>query len=100
MRVITRLACSLALVAAMARCGAATVDTSDDATISTRVKIAMLGDPDLGTERIDAHTFKGVVTLKGSVKSKQEEQHAIEIARKMKGVRDVKSELRIEAAGL
>jgi hyperosmotically inducible periplasmic protein len=96
MRAITRLACSLALAASLAGCAGATADTADDPTIATRVKIAMLGDPALGTERIDARCFKGVVTLSGTVKSKEDEQHAVEIARKMNGVRDVKSELRIQ----
>lgn len=89
---------SALLISLIAGCGAATVNTTDDATIATRVKIAMLDDPALGTERIDAHAFKGVVTLSGTVGSKDEEQHAIEIAKKMRGVREVKSELRIEAA--
>jgi hyperosmotically inducible periplasmic protein len=83
------------LAVALAACGAATVDTNDDATIATRVKIAMLDDPTLGPQRIDAHVFKGVVTLSGTVGSRQDEQHAIEIAKKMRGVRNVKSELRV-----
>ncbi|MBA3888721.1 MAG: BON domain-containing protein, partial [Acidobacteria bacterium] len=46
--------------------------------------------------RIDVDTFKGVVTLSGRVKSKEEEQKAIELARQIRGVTDVRSTLQIE----
>jgi osmotically-inducible protein OsmY len=45
--------------------------------------------------RIDVDTFKGVVTLSGRVKTKAEEEKAIELARTIKGVVDVKSTLTI-----
>ena len=47
----------LLLALMLSACGAATSGTSDDATISTRVKIALLNDPQLGPERLDARTF-------------------------------------------
>src|SRR5438270_8630386 len=85
----------LLLALMLSACGAATSGTSDDATISTRVKIALLNDPQLGPERLDARTFQGVVTLSGTVKSAAEEQQAIAVARKIRGVKDVMSELKI-----
>ena len=63
--------------------------------ISTRVKIALLNDPQVGALRLDAKTFQGVVTLSGTVRSQAEVDQAIAAARKINGVRDVKSELRI-----
>ena len=39
---------------------------------------------------------RGRVTLSGRVKTKQDEQKAIELARKIRGVADVKSTLQIE----
>jgi hyperosmotically inducible protein len=76
-------------------CGATTSGTQDDATISTRVKIALLNDPQVGPLRIDARTFKGVVTLTGTVKSQSDVDTAIAVARKVRGSRDVKTELKI-----
>jgi osmotically-inducible protein OsmY len=79
-----------------AACGKSVSDTVDDATITTRVKTSFVNDPIVGAMRIDVDTFKGVVTLSGRAKSKQEEQKAIELARKIRGVVDVKSTLQIE----
>ena len=80
----------------LAACGKSVGDTIDDATITTRVKTALLNDPDVGVLRIDVDTFKGVVTLSGRVKMKEEEAKAIALARKISGVTDVKSTLQIQ----
>ena len=80
----------------LSACGKTVGETIDDATITTRVKTAYINDPVVGALRIDVDTFKGVVTLSGRVKSKAEEQKAIELARQIKGVSDVKSTLQIE----
>ena len=80
----------------LAACGKTVNDTIDDATISTRVKTSLLNDPVVGSLRIDVDTFKGVVTLSGRVKTKEEEAKAIELARKIGGVTDVKSSLQIQ----
>jgi hyperosmotically inducible periplasmic protein len=77
-------------------CGKSVGETIDDATITTRVKTALLNDPDIGGLRIDVDTFKGVVTLSGRVKTKTEADKAITIARRTGGVSDVKSTLQIE----
>ena len=79
-----------------AACGKTVGETIDDATITTRVKTAFVNDPTVGALRIDVDTFKGLVTLSGRVKSKDEEARAIALARKIKGVTDVKSTLVIE----
>ena len=80
----------------LAACGKTVGDTIDDATISTRVKTALLNDPVVGGLRIDVDTFKGVVTLSGRVRAKEDEVKAIELARKVGGVADVKSSLQIQ----
>jgi osmotically-inducible protein OsmY len=89
---------AIVLIAPMllAACGKTVGETIDDATITTRVKTAFINDPVVGALRIDVDTFKGVVTLSGRVKSKEEEQKAITVARSIKGVTDVKSTLQIE----
>src|SRR4051812_19618558 len=81
---------------AFAACGKSVSDSIDDATITTRVKTMFVNDPSIVMARIDVETFKGIVTLSGRVKTKQEEQKAIELARKVRGVTDVKSTLQIE----
>jgi osmotically-inducible protein OsmY len=77
-------------------CGKSVGETIDDATITTRVKTSLLNDPDVGGLRIDVDTFKGVVTLSGRVKSKEEEAKAVALARKIGGVSDVKSTLQVQ----
>lgn len=77
-------------------CGKSVGETIDDATITTRVKTSLLNDEQVGGLRIDVDTFKGVVTLSGRVKSKDEEAKAIALARKIGGVTDVKSTLQIQ----
>lgn len=76
-------------------CGKTVGETIDDATITTRVKTALLNDPDVGGLRIDVDTTMGVVTLNGIVKSKDEEARAIAVARRISGVKDVKSTLQV-----
>jgi hyperosmotically inducible protein len=79
----------------IAACGKSVGETIDDATITSQVKTALLADKDVGGLRIDVDTFKGVVTLSGAVKSAAERDKAIALARKVNGVRDVKSTLQI-----
>ena len=95
---LTVLVLVMTLVAPLlfAACGKSVGDTIDDATITTRVKTALLNDPDVGVLRIDVDTFKGVVTLSGRVKTKEEEAKAIALARKISDVTDVKSTLQIQ----
>jgi osmotically-inducible protein OsmY len=76
-------------------CGKTVGETIDDSTVTTRVKTALLNDPDVGGLRIDVDTFKGVVTLSGGVKTPAERDKAIAVTRKIGGVKDVKSTLQI-----
>jgi hyperosmotically inducible periplasmic protein len=85
---------SLALV--VSACGKSISETIDDGTVTARVKTAFINDPVVGAARIDVDTFKGVVTLSGRVKSKEEEAKAIALARSIRGVADVKSTLQVQ----
>jgi osmotically-inducible protein OsmY len=84
------------MVVALTGCGKSVGDTIDDATITTRVKTALLNDPEVAGLKIDVDTFKGVVTLSGQVKTQEEQNRAIAIARRMSGVADVKSTLQVD----
>jgi osmotically-inducible protein OsmY len=86
---------ALILPLLVSACGKTVGETIDDATITTRVKTMLLNDPTVGGLRIDVDTTKGVVTLSGIVKSKEEEMQAIKLARSVDGVVDVKSTLQV-----
>jgi hyperosmotically inducible protein len=79
-------------------CGKTVGETIDDATITTRVKTALLNDPQVAGLKIDVDTTKGVVTMSGIVRSREEEQRALQIARGVPGVQDVRSTLQVQAA--
>jgi hyperosmotically inducible protein len=88
----------LALIAPLllAGCGKTVSRTVDDATISTRVKTALLNDPAVGARPIDVTTFGGVVTLSGTVRSAVERDRAVSVAHRINGVSEVKSTLQIQ----
>jgi osmotically-inducible protein OsmY len=77
-------------------CGKSVSETIDDPTITAQVKTALLGDSEVAGLRIDVDTFKGVVTLSGAVKTPAERDKAVGLARKVRGVSDVKSTLQIQ----
>ncbi len=76
-------------------CGRTVGETIDDSTIHTRVKTALLNDPEVGGLAINVDVFKGVVTLSGRVRSQQEEARATDVARRISGVQDVNSALQV-----
>ena len=86
----------LVLILTTACAGKRVNATVDDPTITTRVKTAFINDPLVGGLRIDVDTFKGAVTLSGRVKSEQEQEKAIQLARSIRGVTSVKSSLVIQ----
>ncbi|MGE5358612.1 MAG: BON domain-containing protein [Bacteroidales bacterium] len=90
------LATVLLLPIVAAGCGKTVGDTIDDATITTRVKTALLNEPALVATGIDVETTAAVVTLSGSVKSTDDEQRAVRVARQVPGVKDVKSTLKVQ----
>jgi hyperosmotically inducible protein len=68
----------------------------DDANVTTRVKTALINDTEAFDPRIEVDTVKGVVTLSGRVQTKVQEQKAIQLARGVPGVSEVKSTLEIQ----
>lgn len=91
---------ALALFLLLAGCGTTTRGTHDDQMITTQVKIALLSDPQVGGLRLDVRTFQGVVTLGGTVRSTADQQRAIALATRIQGVRDVRSEMKLEVRTL
>ena len=79
----------------VASCSKAVDETIDDATITARIKTALLNDPQVGAMKIDVDTTQGVVTLSGIVKSQADASRAIQLAKQAAGTNDVKSALQI-----
>jgi hyperosmotically inducible protein len=67
----------------------------DDATITARVKTVLLNDTQVGATKIDVSTTDGIVTVSGTVKTQAEAARAVELARTVTGVREVKSTLQV-----
>lgn len=70
--------------------------TVDDATITARVKTALIGDPRTKAFRINVTTNGGVVQLGGSASTQEGKAAAGELARAVPGVKNVENDLRIE----
>lgn len=96
---------AFALTLPLVSCGGATtrmgsstpasVNANDDSTITARVKTALLNDTQISATRINVETSNGVVTMSGAVKSKADEERALQLARQVSGVKDVKSTLQV-----
>ena len=65
----------------------------DDAVITSKVKAALLADPDIAGLKINVDTAKGKVTLKGEVKSLSLWRKAESLARGVEGVQSVNNQL-------
>lgn len=64
-----------------------------DTAISTRIKTALLSDPDVKGHDVSVETFRGTVQLSGFVDTPQSAARAGDIARRVDGVREVRNAL-------
>ena len=89
--------CLVFVVALISCAGSRTRETTgeyvDDSVITTKVKTALLVDPDVKSLDIGVETFKGVVQLSGFVNNAEQARKAVEIARSVQGVKSVKNSL-------
>ena len=65
----------------------------DDAVITSKVKAALLADPDIAGLKINVDTNKGKVTLKGEVKTLSLWRKAESLARGVEGVQAVNNQI-------
>lgn len=72
---------------------ASTGQIIDDSVITTKVKAAIFGEPNLKSLQISVETFRGVVQLSGFVDSIAALRKAAEITRGVEGVKDIKNNL-------
>ena len=63
----------------------------DDAVITSKVKAAFAADPTVKATEVKVDTFKGTVQLSGFVESRESAQKAVQLAREVKGVREVRN---------
>ncbi len=81
--------------AAMTKSG----DALEDGVITTKVKTALLADPDVKGLSIDVDTKNGVVTLKGTADKASAMDRAAQIARDTSGVKSVDNRLVVKTSG-
>lgn len=72
-------------------------DISGDARIENEVKSKFAADDMIKSRNIRIASKDGVVTLKGTVRSSEEQDEAIRLANSVTGVKEVKSEVIIDA---
>ena len=68
-------------------------DKVADATITAKVKGALIGEPDLKALQINVDTDNGVVTLTGTVDTPQKLELATQVAQRVDGVKSVDNRL-------
>ena len=76
--------------------GETTGEYIDDSTITTKVNAVIVKDPDAHYFKIDVTTTQGDVVLQGFVNSRQTEDRLVSKIREIRGVKSVKSNLKIE----
>ena len=67
-----------------------------DTVITTKIKADLVRDPDLSALDVHVETVRGVVMLSGFVESQKEADKAVQLARSIEGVSDVKSALKVK----
>ncbi|MCE5311763.1 MAG: BON domain-containing protein [Nitrospiraceae bacterium] len=77
--------------------GETTGEYIDDSTIHTKVTSVIVKDPDAHYLKIDVTVTQGDVVLQGFVNSRETETRLIEKIKEIRGVKSVKSLLKIEA---
>jgi osmotically-inducible protein OsmY len=98
MRIAQRLVAVLAafMVFLLAGCAptstrAGTGEYIDDTIITGKIKAAFAADPTVKATEVKVETFKGTVQLSGFVESRESAQKAVQIARQVKGVTEVRN---------
>jgi osmotically-inducible protein OsmY len=70
-----------------------TGQTVDDSVLANKVKVALYADKTTPGTQIEVEVFKGVVQLSGFVDNAAQAQRAVQIARQVDGVKEVRNGL-------
>jgi osmotically-inducible protein OsmY len=65
----------------------------DDSTITTKVKSALIADPEVKGTQMQVEVYRGVVQLSGFVDRPADAQRAVAVARNVEGVQEVRNNL-------
>lgn len=100
MQTLGRLVLAVALTLLLAACAGTATQSStgeyiDDTLLTTRVKSVLLNDPDVSGLTVKVESLKGVVQLSGFVKTVKERNRAVQLARGVQGVRQVRNDILI-----
>jgi osmotically-inducible protein OsmY len=79
------------------RAGATAGRVIDDSVITGKVKTALIADSTTKAYQIEVETYQATVQLSGFVDSAEARRRAVEIARSVEGVRDVKNSLQLRS---
>jgi osmotically-inducible protein OsmY len=69
----------------------------DDAALTTKIKAALLAEKNLKSLDIGVESTNGVVTLSGTVPSSAQIDQAVDVAKHVKGVKDVHNDLHVKS---
>ncbi|HWK74956.1 MAG TPA: BON domain-containing protein [Povalibacter sp.] len=75
-----------------------TGEAIDDGVVTAKVKAKLIQDPVTKAHQINVDTFKGVVQLSGFVDSDEARIRALQIAREVDGVKQVKDNMQIRSS--
>jgi hyperosmotically inducible periplasmic protein len=68
----------------------------EDSALTTKVKAALLAEKNLKSLPISVESTNGVVTLSGQVVSSAQIEQAVDVAKHVKGVKDVHNALKLK----
>ncbi len=68
----------------------------DDTVVTTKVKTALFNAKDITSSDLSVQPFPGRVQLRGFVSSAESANRAVEVTRRVQGVRMVENDLRIK----
>ena len=75
-----------------------TGEAIDDGVVTAKVKTKLIEDPLTKAHQINVDTFKGTVQLSGFVETDQVRSRALELARDVDGVKQVKDAMQVRKA--
>lgn len=71
-------------------------DVIEDSVVANKVRAAFIADKEVKLTNLDVRSYQGTVQLSGFADSEAEAAKAVEIAKKVKGVREVRNDIQIK----
>jgi osmotically-inducible protein OsmY len=87
---------SVATACAASRSTPRTVAAPDDQTLKTRVQTSLMNSPGVHASEVTIDVSQAVATLSGTVHSQAEVDAAVTAARRVEGLKDVRSNLHVQ----